>query len=682
MKTITLTIATLFFLLVSQAQNIEFTKANMKHDEALRKTYKTYVKQGDKYYYGFERGYLIALEYYLMAYEQHPNSAMLNYKIADCYLHTLYKYKALKHALKAVELDPHVSFDIDYVLGMAYHQQKEFDLAIQHYLAFKSGYTGNVPDSIAMANKKIEECYNGKELVKEELFEIKNLGPDVNSEYAEYAPLIKADQSFMLFTARKPINLKDTTENPNSRAKGERLSGFDFDYYEDIFKIDRINDSTWSKPYRFDYSTPRKNLHDASVSLSFDGLTIYNYRSANEGDLYYSTVEDGKWTDTKPMDGINSKYRESHVAVSFDNNTAYFVSNRPGGFGGKDIWKATRMEGNKWGNIENLGPTINTQYEEDGVFIHPDGKTLYFSSQGHNTMGGYDIFMSTYEDGKWSNPENIGYPVNSPDDDIFFVLTADGKHAYLSSVKEDGFGMQDIYVITPYENKKQKQFDVVLFKGTVIDKETREKLDAKVEIVDNTTGDVIFSNHVDAERGFLVSLPTGKKGKNYGIAVESKGYLFYSENFDLVKKEGFKEYEKVIEMEKVKSGSILTLRNIFFDFDKSVLKDESKAELNRALKVLEEYPKIRIQIEGHTDYIGEASYNQSLSERRANAVYEYLINHGLSKDRIAQVIGYGESKPVDTNETDEGRAHNRRVEFRIVDDVQHSSKETQNSTVD
>jgi len=151
---------------------------------------------------------------------------------------------------------------------------------------------------------------------------------------------------------------------------------------------------------------------------------------------------------------------------------------------------------------------------------------------------------------------------------------------------------------------------------------------------------------------------------------------------EMVKKEGFKEYEKVIEMEKVKSGSILTLRNIFFDFDKSVLKDESKAELNRALKVLEEYPKIRIQIEGHTDYIGEASYNQSLSERRANAVYEYLINHGLSKDRIAQVIGYGESKPVDTNETDEGRAHNRRVEFRIVDDVQHSSKETQNSTVD
>src|SRR5688500_8219546 len=182
----------------------------------------------------------------------------------------------------------------------------------------------------------------------------------------------------------------------------------------------------------------------------------------------------------------------------------------------------------------------------------------------------------------------------------------------------------------------------------------------------------MFSNHVDAERGFLVSLPTGKNGKNYGIAVESKGYLFYSENFDLVKREGFKEYEKIIELEKVKAGAVLTLRNIFFDFDKSILKDESKAELNRALKVLAEYPTIHIQVEGHTDWIGETSYNQGLSERRANAVYEYLIANGLDKDRIEQVIGYGETKPVESNETDEGRAHNRRVEFRIVDDQHHS----------
>jgi outer membrane protein OmpA-like peptidoglycan-associated protein/tetratricopeptide (TPR) repeat protein len=658
MKKIIILIHIFFIFSFTQAQNIEFTKQN--------------VKQGDKYYFGQERGYLMALEYFMMAYKEHPNSALLNYKIADCYLHTLYKYSALKHAQEAVQLNPAVMYDIEYVLGMAYHQHSQFDIALEHYQKFKSTYKPGKTDSLtldslAMVNKRIEECYNGKELVKEELFEIINMGPTVNSEYAEYVPLIKADQSYMIFTARKPVNLKDTVNHPNSKVKGEVLSGFDFDYFEDIFKTDRIDDSTWSKPYRFDYSTQRKNIHDASVSLSFDGLTIYNYRSVNEGDMYYSTIENGEWGDSKPMEGINSKYRESHVAVAFDNNTAYFVSNRPGGYGGKDIWKATRLEDNKWGNIENLGPQINTKYEEDAVFIHPDGKTLYFSSQGHNTMGGYDIFMSTYEDGKWSMPENVGYPVNSPDDDIFFVLTADGKHAYLSSVKEGGYGMQDIYEITPYENKKKKQFDVVLFKGSVIDKETRVKLDAQVEIVDNSTGTVMFSNHVDAQRGFLVSLPTGKKGKNYGIAVEAEGYLFYSENFDLGKKDGFKEYEKIIEMEKIKKGSILTLRNLFFDFDKSILKDESITELKRALKVLEKHPEINIQIEGHTDNVGSEEYNLDLSDRRAHSVQEYLVKNGLDPKRIIQVIGFGESKPVETNETDDGREHNRRVEFRIVE---------------
>ncbi len=650
-----------------QAQNIEFTKLNRNHDKSLQKTYKTYVKHGDKYYYYHDRGYLIALEYYLMAYQEHPNSAFLNYKIADCYLHTLYKYKALTHALKAMELDPYVMYDMQYVLGMAYHQQSEFDLALLHYQNFKSVYSGKDPDSLSMVNKRIQECHNAKEIVKEDLYEVVNLGPEVNSEYAEYVPLIKADHSMMLYTARKPINLKDTINNPKSKVKGERLSGFDFDYYEDIFKTIRMNDSTWSKPERFDYSSERKGIHDASVSLSFDGLTIYNYRSVNEGDLYYSTVKDGKWGEPKPMEGINSKYRESHVAISFDNKTAYFVSDRPGGFGGKDIWKATRMVDNKWGNIENLGASINTQYEEDGVFIHPDGKSIYFSSQGHNTMGGYDIFRATYEDGKWTTPENVGYPVNSPDDDIFFVLSADGKHAYLSSVKEGGYGMQDIYVITPYENKKQKPFDVVLFKGSVIDKETREPLDATVEIVDNSTGMVMFSNQVDAKRGFLVSLPTGKKGKNYGIAVESNGYLFYSENFDLIKREGFDEYEKIIELEKIKIGSTFTLNNVFFDFDKSVLKSESITELNRALKVLKEHPEIKIEIEGHTDWIGTDEYNMDLSERRADAVKTYLVKNGLEAKRIIKVTGHGESKPVDENGTDEGRAHNRRVEFKIVD---------------
>jgi outer membrane protein OmpA-like peptidoglycan-associated protein/tetratricopeptide (TPR) repeat protein len=648
--------------------NVEFTKPNLAKNKELKKIYKSYIKKGDQFYYQFERGYLVALEYYLMAYQKHPNSAVLNYKIADCYLHTLYKYKALPHALKAQELNPQVAFDIDYVLGHAYHQREEFDKALEHYKKFKDNYSGKNNDSLLYVAKRIQECKNGIEFVKDSTYDVVNMGPVINSEFAEYVPLIRADQSYMVFTSRRPQKPVDTN-NTATRIKGERVAAFDFEYYEDIFKTDyNKTDSTWSTPYRFDYISDKKGAnHDACISLSFDGLTIFTYRGENEGDLFVTNIENGKWGKTEPLKGINSKYREDHIALAYDNKTAYFISNRPGGFGGKDIWKTVKISETEWGVPVNLGPVVNTEYDEDGIFIHPDGKSLYFSSRGHNTMGGYDIFETTFEDEKWNQPLNLGYPVNSPDDDVFFVLTADGKNAYLSSVKEDGYGMQDIYAITPFVKKRHKEFDVVVFKGWVIDEETKVKLNAKVEITDNSTGEKIFSNHVDAERGFLVSLPTGKEGKNYGIAVTVDGYLFYSENFDLEKKPGFKEYEKIVEVEKVKIGSVLVLRNLFFDFNKADLKNESKTELNRAIEILNSYTNVKIQIEGHTDNKGTDEYNLTLSEKRAKAVKEYLILKGFDPNRIVKVIGYGESKPSDTNDTQEGRDRNRRVEFRLVE---------------
>jgi outer membrane protein OmpA-like peptidoglycan-associated protein/tetratricopeptide (TPR) repeat protein len=662
----TLIVLTFLCILPSFGQkNVEFTKANMSKDKELRKLYKNLMRHGDNWYFLHDRGYLIALEYYLEVYKTHQNSAILNYKIADCYLHTLYKYKALPYAKKAEELDPKAVFDMNYLIGMAYHQVEDFDQAINHYKKFKQDYTGSDNDSLLYAARRIKECEHGKEYIKDTLYDLVDMGPIVNSIYADYVPLIRADQSYMLFTSRRPHNEIDHSKH--GRHKGGRLAAFDLEYYEDIFRTDHINDSTWSEPYRFEYSSDKFGKHDACVSMSFDGLEIYLYRPDNEGDLYEAKIEDGKWGVAQPMKGINSKYREDHVAISFDNKTAYFVSDRPGGFGRKDIWKTTRIGENEWDVPVNLGPTINTEYDEEGVFIHPDDRTLYFSSRGHETMGGYDIFESSYEDDKWSKPINMGYPINSPDDDVFFVLTADGKNAYLSSVKEEGFGMQDIYSITPFVKKKNKEFDVVVFKGIVVDKETRVKLKAKVDIVDNTTQKKMFSATVDAETGFLIALPTGKSGKNYGISVEADGYLFYSENFDLIKKTGFKEYDKIVEMEKVKPGAVLTLRNVFFDFDKWDLKQESVTELNHAIKVLDQYKDVNIQIEGHTDFKGSDEYNQVLSEKRANSVKEYLIQHGFDPKRIVKVIGYGESKPVETNDTDEGRAHNRRVEFRLVE---------------
>jgi outer membrane protein OmpA-like peptidoglycan-associated protein len=259
----------------------------------------------------------------------------------------------------------------------------------------------------------------------------------------------------------------------------------------------------------------------------------------------------------------------------------------------------------------------------------------------------------------------MGYPINSPDDDVFFVLTADGRNAYLSSVKETGYGKQDIYSIRPFEKKVFKEFHMVLFKGILKDRETLQLLGGKVNITDNKESKEIFEAEVNAADGtFLVSLPSGK---NYGIAVESEGYLFHSENFDLIIPDGYKEVEKVILLEKVKAGTKLTLNNVFFDFDKSDLKSESKAELNRAIELLNKYPNLKIEIRGHTDNVGDDSYNQKLSERRANAVREYLVKNGFAAGRIVKVVGYGEAVPKETNDTKEGRAKNRRVEFVIIE---------------
>lgn len=648
-----------FFILLNNtlAQNVEFTKENMKNDKNLRKTYQQYFKKGLDYYYSDENLYSVAIDYFLKTYEQHKNSAFLNYLIADCYLHTQEKFKALKYATRAAELDPSVAYNIDYVLGAAYHQEFEMEKALFYLHKFHDAYKSQTsdPDSLKMIDRLIEQANNGLQQIEFTDYEIVNLGNEINTPFSEYVPLITADNRYLIFTARKP--------KESSSTKTKKMTHFYYNYDEDIFKS-VWDGNKWKTPTKYGLGVNSQKQHDACVSLSIDGQTIFTYRGENNGDLYYQTIVNGKWTSGSPLNGvINSQYRETHISLAYDSKTAYLVSDRPGGFGGLDIWKVTKT-GDTWDVIENLGPTVNTPYNEDGVFIHPDGTTIYFSSQGHNSMGGYDIFETNYEDGLWSKPTNMGRPINSADDDIYFVLTADGKNAYLSSAKPQGMGMQDIYNINPFEKKKFKDFHLVLFRGIVIDKVTKVKLSAKVDIVDNEKGISIFSANVDPELGFVLSLPAGK---NYGIAVESDGYLFYSDNFVVEKKSGYKEYDKIVELEKVQVGSVMTLKNVFFDFDKSDLKTESTAELNRLIKLLALYPDIRIQLEGHTDSMGSDEYNQALSERRVTAVKDFLIANGVPATKIAGVIGFGEIKPIETNETDEGRAINRRVELRIVE---------------
>ncbi|MFN5786021.1 MAG: OmpA family protein, partial [Flavobacteriia bacterium] len=387
------------------------------------------------------------------------------------------------------------------------------------------------------------------------------------------------------------------------------------------------------------------------------------------------------------------KYHESSACYSPDGNALYFVTDKPGGLGDRDIYVSYKDAKGKWGEAINLGPVINTKYGEEAVYIHPDGKTLYFSSQGHQTMGGFDIFKSVYNDSLkiWSKPENIGFPVNTPDDDVFLVVSASGKRGYYTSFNPNGFGEKDLYMITflgpekPMAQRNEdnliasqaapvketvvapvmeiKEAQLTILKGVITDALTTKPLEATIEIIDNQANQVIASFTSNSSTGkYLVSLPAGK---NYGIAVKKEGYLFHSENFDIPNTAAFQQVEKDVELKKVAVGSKIILKNIFFDFDKATLRPESTNELQRLTKLLHDVPTLKIEISGHTDSKGANEYNLKLSDNRAKAVVDYLIKAGISSNRLVYK-GYGEEQPISTNETDEGRQLNRRTEFKIL----------------
>lgn len=637
------------------AQNIEFTKENVNGKADWEKAVRE-IKKGDKFYNKGGFALRFALPFYYEAYKVNPNSASLNYKVAKSLLVSQDSYQALPFARKALELNSSVAKDAPLVLAQSQHMAGEFEDAIAGYSAAKSLGLSQTEYPLAWLDKCIEECRNGIALKSQTQFDLKNLGPKVNTEYSEYVPLVKADGDFIIFTGRKPEPKAEKSKLPYTR--------FDYDVFEDIYKVKKESDTSFSAPAKIGLPMDIKHKHDACISLSPDGKKIYLYTDLVHGEIREAEINDGSWGIPAEVKGIDSKYYETHISVSADNQTAYVVSNRKGGLGGRDIWKFTRINDKEWGNAENLGDKINTIYDEDGVFIHPDGKTLYFSSKGHSSMGGYDVFMSKYENNTWSAPVNLGPPVNTPGDDIFFVLTGNGEEGYISSAREGGFGGQDIYRAAP---KKTPEVNLTIYKGSVVDGNTGQPIAASVVIVDNTSGKEIFNNRNDVQEGFLVSLPSGS---NYGISVNAEGYIFHSENIDLRNKKGYNEETAVIRLYKIESGNKFVLNNVFFDFDKADLKSESIAELNRAIEVFKKYPDLKFQVEGHTDSYGAEAYNVRLSQMRAEAVKQYLIRNGIAAVRITKVTGFGESNPVQTNETPEGRAKNRRVEFKLENSPQ------------
>jgi len=666
----------LMLVLNLQAQNVEFDKANFPNrskelSEALKN-----IKKGDKFYESEYKMYLQAIEPYIEANKFNPNNALLNYKIGFCYINTIKKTNAIPYFKKALELDEDVALDIIYLLGQAYHLNSEFDKAIIKYKEYKKSLSPIESAELGKeVDKKIKECETGKELTsKPANVYIDNIGNIVNSTYQEYSPIVNADETMIIFTSRRPT----TT--------GGGEDPLDYKFYEDIY-ITYKKDDKWASPKN--HGKPlNSDFHDATVGLSPDGQTLLIYKGDNGGDIYQCELKGDKWSKPEKLNGdINTSNKESSASFSYDGRSIYFVSDRPGSFGGSDIYISKKDANDQWGTATNIGSTINSIYDEKGVFMHPDGKTLYFSSKGHNSMGGFDIYKSVYENGKWSKPENLGYPVNTPDDDVFFSVTASGKHGYYSSAKAGGIGDYDIYVVTFGFEKllvnntednllanidrpiniepvvKVNTNQLTLLKGTVVDDKTSEPLEALIEIVNNKKNEIVSSFKSNSVTGkYLVTLPSGF---NYGIAVKAKSYLFHSENINIASSTEYQEIEKNIRLKKVEAGSKIVLNNIFFDYGKSTLSSESTGELDRLVELMKDMPTLKIEIGGHTDNVSSAAFNIKLSKARAKSVVDYLISKGIEATRLTYQ-GYGFEQPIASNKTEEGRQLNRRTEFKVI----------------
>lgn len=677
----------LFFIAASgmlNAQNVEFKKDNFPGRKDEFKEAMEAIKAGDAYMEQGPTQYAWALPLYLKANAFNPSNAQLNYKVGLCYIYSAFKWEAQKYLEKSYKLDPAVNVEIHYYLGRANHLAEKWESAIAEYKIYLQVLDPKKDaDKIKDTNKKIQECNNGIELVKNPVNAfIDNVGGNINGRFPDYGPVISADESVMFFTSRR------------DNSTGLKLVPGTPDYFEDIYVSTNVN-GKW---------TPAVNMgkpintdgHDATVAVNADGTKLFIYLDdKGDGNIYECEQKGVTWSKPDKMSSnVNTKSHESSASVSADGKTLYFVSAKPeDNFGGHDIYMCQLDEKGKWGKPMNLGAVINTEYNEESVFIHPDGKTLYFSSQGHKTMGGYDVFKSVFnsQSKTWSVPENIGYPVNSPDDDIDFVLSASGKHGYYSSFTKNGMGEKDIYMITFLTAKEPvlstednllaslsapvketvilSKVDVsapqlTILKGIIFDELSKKPLEATIELVDNGKNELLATFKSNSTSGrYLVSLPSGK---NYGISVKCDNYLFHSENFDIPLSSTYQEVIKDIGLKNIAVGSKIILKNIFFDFDKATLRQpESTNELDRLIKLLNDVPSMKIEISGHTDSKGSDSYNLTLSQNRAQTVVDYLVSHGISKDRL-KATGYGETKPIDTNDTDEGRQNNRRTEFEIL----------------
>ncbi len=479
-------------------------------------------------------------------------------------------------------------------------------------------------------------------------FKPRPLPKEVNNIMMQYFPVLTADENTIIFTGRK---------------------GSTMQYDEDIYFCTKDENGKWSKPQSIS-DVINTQYNEGTCSISADGRTLIftncqGRRSYGGCDLFITQKVGDEWS--KPMNlgpEVNSRFWESQPSLSADGRTLYFVSTRPTGLGKRDIYVTYQNVDRTWSRPKNLGTPINTEEDEVSPFIHANGQTLYFSSDGHPGFGSFDLYVTEMEQNAWQEPKNLGYPLNTFEEQVSLFVTADGKKGYYSNENPaNKVGpISEIYEFEmPEEIQVKNKTNFV--KGRIIDNETREYLQAKVDLINldgNKLISTITSDNVSGEYLMVIT-----EGSEYALYVNKKGYVFKSMRFDYLDQTDQESIVIDIYLDPIKSGSLTVLNNIFFDFDKYDLKEKSYPEMDKILVFLEENAEVNIGIAGHTDNEGNAAYNKELSLNRAKSVYQYLIDKGVATERL-RYRGYGQEQPIAPNDSEENKQKNRRIEFVIL----------------
>ena len=530
-------------------------------------------------------------------------------------------------------------------VGMLYMQipnYREAKRAFTHFLSFK--YQNSV--KVKSAKRQLKNCeFSIDAMANPKPFKFENMGEGINSQWEEYLPSISADGELFVITRRGPHQNSLVSE----------------DFYQSNYK-----DGKWSIAQNMGPSVNTRGNEGAQCLAPNGKVLFFTACDRKDGigrcDIYVSFKRDGIWSESRNLGStINTKHWESQPSISPDGRELYFVSNRPGGYGDMDIWKSVLTEKGTFSDPVNLGATINTAFDEMSPFIHTDNQTLYFASNGHPGLGDFDLFLSrrNYPSAPWQHPINLGYPINTHGIENSLIVGSDGKTAYFASDKS-GYGKEDIFWFHLPQDLQSQQ--VAYLNTKVYDADTQTPMKSSVEIVDLATGKVMISSFSYSKSGeFFTCLPANT---DYAVNVSKDGYLFHSENFSLNEQSALQALNLDIPLQRLNKGSTIVLNNIFFDTDAFSLKDESQVELNTLVNFMKNNAFINVEIEGHTDNIGSATHNITLSENRAKAVYDFLVDNGIDANRMSYK-GFGANQPLATNDSEAGRAENRRTAFRI-----------------